>query len=97
MQQDESDVCRDVQKGFLNFYGLDSTNPYVALAAQGPWIVTSTGSVIYDTGGYGMLGFGHNSPVIVNALAKPQVSPFPSFFSFPENLLLESFIESFVM
>src|SRR5690606_19360323 len=47
-------------------------NPYVALAARGPWIVTLKGAVLYDTGGYGMLGFGHAPEDILEAMARPQ-------------------------
>jgi acetylornithine/succinyldiaminopimelate/putrescine aminotransferase len=43
-------------------------NPYVALAAAGPWIVTSHGSVLHDNGGYGMLGFGHNPSAVIDAM-----------------------------
>ena len=35
------------------------STPYVAIAARGPWVVTLKGAVLHDTGGYGMLGFGH--------------------------------------
>ena len=34
-----------------------------------PWIVTLKGAVLHDNGGYGMLGFGHNAPAILDALA----------------------------
>jgi acetylornithine/succinyldiaminopimelate/putrescine aminotransferase len=58
--------------GFVNFYHPDTVNRYVAVAANGPWIVTAKGGVLYDVGGYGMLGFGHNDPDIAAALAKDQ-------------------------
>ena len=48
-----------MQAGYVNFYPDDAVNPYVALAARGPWIVTLKGAVLHDSGGYGMLGFGH--------------------------------------
>ena len=48
-------------------------NPYVALAARGPWVVTLKGAVVHDTGGYGMLGFGHTPKAVLDALARPQV------------------------
>ena len=47
--------------------------PYIALAARGPWVVTLKGAVLYDAGGYGMLGFGHTPPAVLEALARPQV------------------------
>ena len=48
-----------IQSGLVNFYAHDAVNPYVSLAARGPWIITTKGAVIHDNGGYGMLGFGH--------------------------------------
>jgi acetylornithine/succinyldiaminopimelate/putrescine aminotransferase len=47
--------------------------PYIALAARGPWVVTLKGAVLYDAGGYGMLGFGHAPDVVLEAMARPQV------------------------
>src|SRR3546814_3455305 len=49
-----------------------SSSDLVALAARGPWLVTLKGAVLYDTGGYGMLGFGHAPQAILDAMAKPQ-------------------------
>ena len=69
---DEDAQAAEVQSGFVNFYSQDAANPYVALAARGPWIVTLKGAVIYDTGGYGMLGLGHAPEVVIEAMAKPQ-------------------------
>ena len=69
---DEDAQMQAVQAGFINFYQQDAVNPYVALAARGPWIVTLKGAVLYDTGGYGMLGFGHAPQDILDAMAKPQ-------------------------
>ena len=69
---DEDAQMQAVQAGFINFYQQDAVNPYVALAARGPWIVTLKGAVLYDTGGYGMLGFGHAPQDILEAMAKPQ-------------------------
>jgi len=69
---DEDDQVRRVQADFVNFYPQDAVNPYVALAARGPWIVTLKGAVLYDTGGYGMLGFGHAPEGVLEAMARPQ-------------------------
>jgi acetylornithine/succinyldiaminopimelate/putrescine aminotransferase len=69
---DEDEQVRRVQADFVNFYPQDAVNPYVALAARGPWIVTLKGAVLYDTGGYGMLGFGHAPEAVLAAMAKPQ-------------------------
>jgi acetylornithine/succinyldiaminopimelate/putrescine aminotransferase len=64
LAMDEQAQINEIQDGFVNFYPDDAINPYVALAGNGPWIITLKGAVVYDTGGYGMLGFGH-SPVEV--------------------------------
>src|SRR5690606_561186 len=69
---DEDEQVRLTQAGFVNFYPQDGVNPYVALAARGPWIVTLKGAVLYDTGGYGMLGFGHAPQPVIDAMARPQ-------------------------
>ncbi|MGH8213822.1 MAG: aminotransferase class III-fold pyridoxal phosphate-dependent enzyme, partial [Rhodanobacteraceae bacterium] len=61
------------QSGFVNFYADDAVCPFVALAAFGPWIVTTKGAVLYDCGGYGMLGFGHNPSAVLQMLSQPQV------------------------
>lgn len=70
---DEDAQVQAVQAGFVNFYPEDGVNPYVALAARGPWIVTLNGAVLYDTGGYGMLGFGHTPQPVMDAMTRPQV------------------------
>jgi len=66
----ESELCTKVQKGFVNFYSAPTINPYVPLAANGPWIITSHGAVIHDNGGYGMLGFGHGPQHVIQAMSK---------------------------
>lgn len=70
---DEADQVRRMQRGYLNFYPDGLVNPYVALAARGPWIVTSAGAVIHDSGGYGMLGLGHSPGVVLDAMSEPRV------------------------
>ncbi|MEP6908392.1 MAG: hypothetical protein ABI858_10500, partial [Pseudoxanthomonas sp.] len=70
---DEDAQLRAVQAGYVNFYADDAINPYVALAARGPWVVTLKGAVLYDAGGYGMIGFGHTPEAVMEAMAKPQV------------------------
>ena len=69
---DEDAQATEVQSGFVNFYAADAANPYVALVARGPWIVTLKGAVVHDSGGYGMLGFGHAPKAVLAAMAKPQ-------------------------
>ena len=70
---DEDAQARTVQAGYVNFYSSDTVNPYVALVARGPWIVTLKGAVLHDSGGYGMLGLGHTPPAVIEAMARPQV------------------------
>ncbi len=70
---DEDAQTIEIQSGFINFYSHDAANPYVALAARGSWIVTLKGAVVYDTGGYGMLGLGHTPDAVIAAMSKPQV------------------------
>jgi acetylornithine/succinyldiaminopimelate/putrescine aminotransferase len=72
LELDEDAQRAEVQSGFVNFYSQDNANPYVALTARGPWLVTLKGAVIYDTGGYGMLGLGHAPQAVIEAMAKPQ-------------------------
>ena len=69
---DEDAQITAVQAGYVNFYPTDAVNPYVALTARGPWIVTLKGAVVHDSGGYGMLGFGHAPKAVLAAMAKPQ-------------------------
>ncbi|MFC4728143.1 aminotransferase class III-fold pyridoxal phosphate-dependent enzyme [Coralloluteibacterium thermophilus] len=69
---DEAEQIARVQAGFVNFYADDAVNPYVALTARGPWIVTLKGAVLHDSGGYGMLGFGHAPKAVLEAMARPQ-------------------------
>ena len=70
---DETEQLRAVQAGYVNFYADDAINPYIALVARGPWVVTLNGAVLYDAGGYGMLGFGHTPAAVLDAMARPQV------------------------
>lgn len=70
---DEQAQIEALQAGFVNFYPDDAVNPYVALAARGPWVVTLKGAVVHDSGGYGMLGLGHTPAPLLEAMARPQV------------------------
>jgi len=69
----EAEQVDAIEKHLVNFYPDDTVNPYVSLAARGPWIVTTKGAVIHDNGGYGMLGFGHVPQPLIDAMTKPQV------------------------
>ena len=73
LRLDEKKQIEFLQEGFINFYGPDAVNPYVPLAAAGPWIISTCGAVIFDAGGYGMLGQGHNPKDVLDALTQPQV------------------------
>ncbi|MGH8128496.1 MAG: aminotransferase class III-fold pyridoxal phosphate-dependent enzyme [Gammaproteobacteria bacterium] len=69
----EAEQAEAIQAGFVNFYPDDAINPYVTLAACGPWIVTVAGAVIHDNGGYGMLGLGHAPDTVLEAMNRPHV------------------------
>ena len=73
LSMQEEELCRLVQSDFVNFYKSETRNPFVAISAAGPWIVTSHGAVIHDSAGYGMLGMGHSSPKLLESMAKPWV------------------------
>lgn len=70
---DEMEQIKQVQADFINFYPEDGVNPYIALAAHGAWLITLKGAVVYDAGGYGMLGLGHAPKAILSVMARPQV------------------------
>jgi acetylornithine/succinyldiaminopimelate/putrescine aminotransferase len=70
---DASVTPESVQSGFTNFYNDDALSPFIPTAGAGPWVANSAGHVQYDTGGYGMLGFGHNPEHVMAALSKNQV------------------------
>lgn len=70
---DEDELCADIQRDYLNFYGDTARSPYVPLAARGPWIITLHGAVLHDSGGYGMLGLGHAPESVLEGLDRPWV------------------------
>lgn len=86
----EAEQIAQLQSGFINFYGPEAVNPYVPLAARGPWIITSCGAVVHDSGGYGMLGHGHNPEHVVQALQVPQVMANIMTASFAHRHLVEA-------
>jgi acetylornithine/succinyldiaminopimelate/putrescine aminotransferase len=73
LDADEAEQIQLLQAGLVNFYADDQVNPYVALGASGPWVVTSKGAVVHDNGGYGMLGFGHAPEKVIATMAGRQV------------------------
>lgn len=56
-----------------NFYREYDKSPYLPISAYGPWIITDKQQIVYDVGGYGMLGFGHNPSWLLPILSKPHV------------------------
>jgi len=94
IKADEAVQKDALQAGYVNFYADDAVNPYVALAGRGPWIITAKGAVLHDSGGYGMLGFGHAPEQVLRAMAQPQVmanvmTPSFSHLRFVETLRAE--------
>lgn len=87
---DEWDQVRTLQKDYVNFYAADVVNPYVTLAARGPWIVTSKGAVLHDSGGYGMLGHGHAPEKILDAMNRPHVMANIMTANFSQHRLAET-------
>lgn len=69
----ESEQIARIHAGLTNFYAADAVNPYVAVAGAGPWVITLKGAVVYDCGGYGMLGLGHVPSPVVDAMNQPHV------------------------
>jgi len=70
LMKSEKNLVKHLQEGFVNFYAPATVNPYVAIGAQGPWIITSHGAVLHDNGGYGMLGSGHGPGEIISSMSK---------------------------
>ena len=66
---DEADLIEKLQEDYVNFYRPETVNPYIPIAARGPWIITAHGRVIHDNGGYGMLGAGHGPEQIIEAMS----------------------------
>jgi acetylornithine/succinyldiaminopimelate/putrescine aminotransferase len=73
LKMPEADLIPLLQAGFVNFYLPETVNPYVTLTARGPWIITTHGAVVHDSGGYGMLGFGHGPDEIIAAMSQNSV------------------------
>ena len=73
LAMDESAQAEYIQDGYVNFYAHDAVNPYVSLAAAGPWIITLKGAVLYDAGGYGMIGAGHAPVEVLEAMNRKHV------------------------
>ncbi|MEZ4755061.1 MAG: aminotransferase class III-fold pyridoxal phosphate-dependent enzyme [Bdellovibrionota bacterium] len=91
---DEMDLKVQLQSGILNFYPESSISPYVPIYAKGPWIITAYGAVVYDTGGYGMLGLGHYPDEVFKAVATPQVMANVMTPSFSQRRIVSKLKES---
>ena len=68
LSMNEGELSSLLQSDYVNFYSAPTVNPYVAISARGPWIVTSHGAVIHDNGGYGMLGMGHGPDDVIHSM-----------------------------
>lgn len=68
LNMDEVNLIELLQDDYVNFYSKDTINPYIAISARGPWIITSHGAVLHDNGGYGMLGMGHGPETVISAM-----------------------------
>ena len=90
LMKTETSLVEYLQKGFVNFYAPATINPYVAISAQGPWIITSHGAVIHDNGGYGMLGSGHGPEEIVSSMSKNWVMANVMTASFSQQRFVEA-------
>jgi len=86
----ENELVAGVQDGFVNFYPVDAINPYVALAGSGPWIITSRGAVLFECGGYGMLGMGHAPESALKAMNKPHIMANVMTPSFSQRRLVDA-------
>ena len=86
----EVEVGDYLRAGIVNFYSKDCGSPFIPLAAKGPWIVTCYGRVVYETGGYGMLGFGHNPDFLKEAIGGEQVMSNVMTPSFAQRRIVET-------
>ena len=89
IKMDESKLIKSLQKDYVNFYSAPTVNPYVAIAARGPWIITSHGAVLHDNGGYGMLGMGHGPENVIQSMQKNWVMANVMTPSFSQKRLAE--------
>jgi acetylornithine/succinyldiaminopimelate/putrescine aminotransferase len=84
-----------IQKDFLSFYDKKKCTPFIPIHAKGPWILTNESKIIYDVGGYGMLGFGHNKKELLESIGKEYVMAnimTPSYYQykFSNNFMRET-------
>ncbi len=89
LSMDERELVEHLQSDYVNFYSAPTVNPYVAIAARGPWIVTSHGAVLHDNGGYGMLGMGHGPDDVIHSMQQNWVMANVMTPSFSQKRLAE--------
>ena len=85
----EEDLVSELQADYVNFYSAPTVNPYVAIAARGPWIITSHGAVLHDNGGYGMMGMGHGPDDVIHSMRQNWVMANVMTPSFSQKRLAE--------
>mgnify|MGYP000446930208 CR=1 FL=1 len=90
LMKSEKSLINYLQEGFVNFYAPATINPYVAISAQGPWIITSHGAVVHDNGGYGMLGSGHGPENILLSMSQNWVMANVMTASFSQQRFVEA-------
>jgi acetylornithine/succinyldiaminopimelate/putrescine aminotransferase len=70
LKMDERELIGFLLSDFVNFYKEAAVNPYVAMIGRGPWLVTTHGAIIHDSGGYGMLGLGQGPQKVIDAMSR---------------------------
>ena len=88
-EMQEVDLVSELQSDYVNFYSAPTVNPYVAIAARGPWIITSHGAVLHDNGGYGMMGMGHGPDDVIHSMRQNWVMANVMTPSFSQKRLAE--------
>ncbi len=73
LELSETEQIAQSHSGLTNFYAEENVNPYVSAGAAGPWVISLKGAVIYDCGGYGMLGLGHAPEAVLDAMNQTHV------------------------
>ena len=72
-KQNEVDLIKQTKEGWCLFYKESYRVPFVPIAAKGSWIITLHGAVVNDSGGYGMLGFGHAPTKVLAAMSRKEL------------------------
>jgi len=86
---EEAKLVSELQSDYVNFYSAPTVNPYVAIAARGPWVITSHGAVLHDNGGYGMMGMGHGPDDVIHSMQQNWVMANVMTPSFSQKRLAE--------